>query len=138
MQFNQLLLTLETQKHCRYRPRFFDQFGLQTTNASSGNKYFFTKKNHCLTYQNYEQSQQKLGTFCGNKVLKKSNLKKIMNRFGISILIKYSPHNFFGKIGPIVHQTMKNDFETQSFEIFDKVVHNLVKKSLFPIKALVV
>ena len=30
---------------CRNRvhPRFFDQVGNQTTNASSGNKYFFTK-----------------------------------------------------------------------------------------------
>ena len=27
----------------RDRPRFFDQVGHQTTNASIGNKYFFTK-----------------------------------------------------------------------------------------------
>ena len=27
----------------RYRPRFFDQVGDQTTNASIGNKYFFKK-----------------------------------------------------------------------------------------------
>ena len=27
----------------RYRPRFFDQVGHQTTNASMGNKHFFTK-----------------------------------------------------------------------------------------------
>ena len=27
----------------RVRPRFFDQVGHQTTNASIGNKYFFTK-----------------------------------------------------------------------------------------------
>ena len=27
----------------RVRPRFFDQVGYQTTNASIGNKYFFTK-----------------------------------------------------------------------------------------------
>ena len=27
----------------RDRPRFFDQLGHQTTNASIGNKYFFTK-----------------------------------------------------------------------------------------------
>ena len=27
----------------RVRPRFFDQVGHQTTNASVGNKYFFTK-----------------------------------------------------------------------------------------------
>ena len=28
----------------RVRPRFYDQVGHQTTNASIGNKYFFTKK----------------------------------------------------------------------------------------------
>ena len=33
-----------TNKLCnRVRPRFFDQVGHQTTNASIGNKYFFTK-----------------------------------------------------------------------------------------------
>ena len=30
--------------------------------ASSGNKHFFTRSYHCQTYQNYEQSLQKLGT----------------------------------------------------------------------------
>ena len=29
--------------HTRDRPRFFDQVGHQTTNASIGNKHFFTK-----------------------------------------------------------------------------------------------
>ena len=53
----------------RVRPRFFDQVGHQTTDASIENKYFFTKKCHHQTYQNYEQSQQKLGTFLVNKVL---------------------------------------------------------------------
>ena len=53
----------------RDRPRFFDQVGHQTTNASIGSKYFFTKQCHCKTYQNYEQSRQKLGTFLVNKVL---------------------------------------------------------------------
>ena len=53
----------------RGRPRFFDQVGHRTTNASIGNKYFFTKYCHCQTYQNYEQSRQKLGTFLVNKVL---------------------------------------------------------------------
>ena len=31
------------QGRVRDRPRFFDQVGHQTTNASIGNKYFFTK-----------------------------------------------------------------------------------------------
>ena len=35
---------------------------------SRGNKHFFTKSCHCQTYQNYEQSRQKLGTILGNKV----------------------------------------------------------------------
>ena len=55
--------------HNRVRPRFFDQVGHQNTDASIGNKIFFTKSCHCQTYQNYEQSRQKLGTFLGNKVL---------------------------------------------------------------------
>ena len=53
----------------RVRPRFFNQVGHQTTNASIGNKCFSTKKCQCQTYQNYEQSRQKLGTFLVNKVL---------------------------------------------------------------------
>ena len=39
----------------RVRPRFFDQVGHQTTNASIGNKHFFTKLCHRQTYQNYDQ-----------------------------------------------------------------------------------
>ena len=53
----------------RVRPRFFDQVGHQTNNASIRNKYFFNKLCHHQTYQNYEQSRQKLGTFLVNKVL---------------------------------------------------------------------
>ena len=50
------------------RPRFFDQVGHEIMYSSSGNKPFFTKLCHHKTYQNYEQSRQKLGTFLGNKV----------------------------------------------------------------------
>ena len=53
----------------RVGPRFFDQVGHQTTNAYIGNEYLFTKKCHSQTYQDYEQSQQKLGTFLVNKVV---------------------------------------------------------------------
>ena len=53
----------------RDRPRFFDQVGHETTNASIGNLYFFTISCHRQTYQNYEQSRQKLGTFLENEVL---------------------------------------------------------------------
>ena len=50
------------------RPRFLDQVEHETMYASSGNKYFFTKSCHRHTYQNYEQSRQKLGTILGNKI----------------------------------------------------------------------
>ena len=53
----------------RYRPIFFDRVGHETMYAPSGNKHFFTKFCHHQTYQNYEQSKQKLGTFLENKVL---------------------------------------------------------------------
>ena len=52
----------------RVRPRFFDQVGHKTMYASSGKKHFFTKSFHHQTYQNYEQSRQKLGTILENKV----------------------------------------------------------------------
>ena len=52
----------------RVRPRFFDQVGHETMYASSGNNHFFIKSCHRQTYQNYEQSRQKLGTILENKV----------------------------------------------------------------------
>ena len=52
----------------RVGPRFFDQVGHETTYASAGNKHFFTKSCHRQTYQNDEQSRQKLDTILGNKV----------------------------------------------------------------------
>ena len=50
------------------RPRFFDQVGHETMYASSGNKHFSTKSFHRQTYQNYEQSRQKLGKILENEV----------------------------------------------------------------------
>jgi len=47
---------------------FFYQVWHETVYASSGNNHFFTKSCHRQTYQNYEQSQQKLGTISENKV----------------------------------------------------------------------
>ena len=44
--------------------------------ASSGNKHFFAKSCHRQTYQNYEQSRQKLGTFLENKVISKTFYNK--------------------------------------------------------------
>ena len=55
--------------HIRVRPRFPDQVGHETIYASSGNNHFFTKSCHRQTYQNYEQSRQKLGTILGNEIL---------------------------------------------------------------------
>ena len=52
----------------RVRPRFFDQVGHETMDAYSANKHFFTKSCHRQTYQNYEQSRQKLGTILENEV----------------------------------------------------------------------
>ena len=52
----------------RYRPRFFDQVRHQTKYASIGNRHFFTISCIRQTYQNCEQSQQKLETFSENKV----------------------------------------------------------------------
>ena len=55
-------------ENSRVRPRFFDQVGHETMYASSGNQHFLTKSCHRQTYQNYEQSRQKLGTILENKV----------------------------------------------------------------------
>ena len=60
----------------RVCPRFYDQFGHETMYASSGNKHFLTKSCHRQTYQNYERSQQKLGTILENKVSAKSKFSK--------------------------------------------------------------
>ena len=52
--------------YIRVRPRFFDQVGHETMYSSSENKHFFTKSCHSQTYQNYEQSRQKLVTILRN------------------------------------------------------------------------
>ena len=66
----------------RYCPRFFDQVGHQTAYASIGSRHFCTISCNCQSYQNYEQSQQKLGTFLENKVhtLKIKVFKKLRNK----------------------------------------------------------
>ena len=63
----------------RLGPRFFDQVGHETMFASSGNEHFFTKSYHRQTYQNHEQSRQKLGTILTKtKYLKNRNFQKIL------------------------------------------------------------
>ena len=54
------LVVQEFNTVIRYRPRFFDQVGHQTTSAYIENKHFFTKSCHRQTYQNYEQPPQSL------------------------------------------------------------------------------
>ena len=49
-------LRLPVDLKVRYRPRFFDQVGHQTTSAYIENKHFFTKSCHRQTYQNYEHT----------------------------------------------------------------------------------
>ena len=67
-QLNYIAIKYASCIYPRVRPRFFDQVGHETMYASSGNKHFFTKSCHRQTYQNYEQSQQKLGTILGNRL----------------------------------------------------------------------
>ena len=56
----------------RVHPRFLCK-SWATIYSSSGNKHFLTKSCRCQTYQNYEQSQQKLGTFLEIRYLKNQN-----------------------------------------------------------------
>ena len=58
--YNTIITTKEIYLDTRYRPRFFDQIGHQTTSAYIENKHFFTKSCHRRTYQNYEQPPQSL------------------------------------------------------------------------------
>ena len=52
---------IQSSSFCpRYRPRFFDQVGHQTTSAYIENKHYFTKACHHQTYQNSKISWQKM------------------------------------------------------------------------------
>ena len=51
--------SIQVYIHLRDHPKFFDQVGHQTTNASIGNKHFFTKWWPRQAYQNYEQPCQR-------------------------------------------------------------------------------
>ena len=85
----------------RVRPRFSDQVGHETMFASSGNKHFFTKSCYHQTYQNYEQSRQKLGTILGNKVSWKSKFSKTFFNKSWSSSQIFFKEFFFGKVEPI-------------------------------------
>ena len=56
--------------------------------ASVENKHFFTKKCHHQPSQNYEQSQQQLGSCLENKVLQKSKFSKKLF-IKVDLLVKY-------------------------------------------------
>ena len=84
-----MLIRIQQNIKERDRPRFFDQVGHQTTNASIGNEHFVTKYCHRQTYQNYEQSWQKLGTFLENKILRNLSFQKI-SPIKVDLLVKYS------------------------------------------------
>ena len=101
--------------------------------ASSGNKHFFAKSCQRQTYQNYEQSRQKLGTFLENKVISKTSFNKI---FFLKILIFKSTwfskkclifvgsvHNFGRSDGDISEKML---ISTRCIRGF---MSNLVKKS---------
>ena len=61
----------------RYRPRFFDQVGYQTTYASMGNKHFFTKY---YLISNLPNSWTEL-TKIGHNFRKQSTEKKVFKKF---------------------------------------------------------
>ena len=70
------------------------QVGKKTIYASSGNKHFFTKSCHSQSYQNCEQSPQKLGTFLKNKAFKNQDFQKhFLIKAGL--LVQYSSKKFF-------------------------------------------
>ena len=87
----------------RDRSRLFNQVGHETMYASSGNKHFFTKSCHRQTYQNYEQSQQKLGTILENKVSLKSKISKTFSNKSWSPSQIFFIEFFLGNIQPIFH-----------------------------------
>ena len=51
------------------------------------NKHFFTKSCYHLTYQSYEESPQKLGTFLENKIFERSNYSNILK---VGLIVQYS------------------------------------------------
>ena len=94
--------------------------------ASSGNKHFFTKSCHRQTYQNYEQSRQKLGTILEIKYLKNQKFqKKKINRSWSPSRIFFIEFFFLERFNQFL--TQKNDFESTNFEMFQEVDHNFGK-----------
>ena len=67
-------------------PRFFDQVEHQTTNASIGKKYFFTKERPRQTYQNYEKPCQR------------SQNSEFQSQFSVSKIGRISPKKILRRI----------------------------------------
>ena len=82
----------------------------------------FAKSCHGQTYQNYEQSRQKLDSILGNKVLWKSKFSETFLNTSWSPSQIFFNENFFWK-----DLTQKNGFESTNFEMFKEVVHNFGK-----------
>ena len=79
------------------------------------------------TYQNYEQSRQKLGTFLENKVcISKIKVFKNIYLLKVGLLIQYSSKHFFILERFDQFSTLKMT-ENQNFDMFEEVVHNFGK-----------
>ena len=85
--------------------RIFERVVDETTFACGGKNPLIYQ-----TYQNYEQSRQKLGTFVEDEVLVSP------------IFIKEKKPERFNQFS-----TLKNNFENRNFDIFEKAVHNFGK-----------
>ena len=92
----------------------------------SGNKHSFNKSCHRQSYQNYEQSWQKLDTTLKQSTyLKNQNFQKTF-LLKVGLLVKYPSEKFFlERFDQFL--TKKNDFESTNFEMFEEDVHNFGK-----------
>ena len=70
------VLKSDDSMQLRYRPRFFDQVGHQTTSSYIENEHFFTKSCHPQTYHNYEQPPQRLQNSYFQSHFSSSKIKK--------------------------------------------------------------
>ena len=102
----------------RYTSRFFEHVGHETSYSLGGKEHFFFNKScHCHPYQNYEQRQQKLGTFLKIRCI---NITKFSRVF-----LSWSPSLIF-IIGIKKRERLIFDAEKGlgKFVIFMEVVHN--------------
>ena len=79
-----------------------------------GNKHFSLNHSHLQTYQNYELSRQKLGTFLENKVLQKSKFSKTTLHKSKSPSSIFFTEFFLAQFDQF--SILKNDFENQNVQ----------------------